>query len=92
MLQRLNPDREGEHKSFDNRIAYASNMYLAIMSKYCTKSNIDTKAKIIDYHRVRSGFTSHGDNTVRADDHWNSYSHLGNVTNTIRNFIRLWNC
>ena len=50
------PDREGEHNAFDNRIPYATNMYLALQAKYDTKLNIDSMAKIMDYDRVRSGF------------------------------------
>ena len=30
------PDREGEHNAFDNRILYATNMYLALQAKYDT--------------------------------------------------------
>ena len=32
------PDREGEHNAFDNRIPYATNMYLALQAQFDTKS------------------------------------------------------
>jgi len=51
-------------------------MYTALKAKYDTKSNIDATAKIIDYDRVRSSFTGHGDLTFWADALWNSYSDI----------------
>ena len=70
------PDCEGEHNALDNRIPYATNMYLALQAQFDTKSSIDSMAKIMDYDRVRSGFTGRGDITSRTKDLWLRYCEL----------------